>query len=604
LRIIVFICLFGISFSLFAQEKKDSTRLIDKVQKGKTTQKIIGALRRTPPPDNPIEAKSELPFLPHQGKIIRKIIISRIGFERSITDTTRRARTFFAKAANQLHNDTKEWVIRDNLFIKEGKPLNAYRVADNERYLRDLEFILDSRIYVRPIKGSKDSIDLEVVTRDVFSLGASASPRGATEYRFRIQEANLAGMGQRFQYGGVIDNERTPILGNEVLYRKTNVLGSFVDASVGYTQVDNGISIGDENESSVFFRLSRPLFNPFTRWAGGLEISQNASVNVYAKPAGEFARYSYDIKDYWAGYSFGFKSLPTDLKENRNRKFLAFRVFEEIFSEKPAAELLNRNLLLYSGRVTVLGQLTFFRQDFYRTRYLLGFGRTEDIPYGYKVSFTGGWEKELDRKRPYIGTEVSYSFIKGNGNFITLTGSLASYVDNDRSEDGLFSLNASRISRILELGKFKVRHQGNIGLSKQLRQKVKRLIDIREENGLIGFRPDSLFGNKRLYWRNEAVLYTPWKLLGFHLAPVARVDVAFLGKQHQSLLLSENFYSGFSLALRARNENLIFNTVEARAYFFPKTTPGVDPVRLEIRSNIRIKYPTNLVTAPATAYDP
>jgi hypothetical protein len=113
-----------------------------------------------------------------------------------------------------------------------------------------------------------------------------------------------------------------------------------------------------------------------------------------------------------------------------------------------------------------------------------------------------------------------------------------------------------------------------------------------------------LFGNKRLYWRNEAVLYTPWKLLGFHLAPVARVDVAFLGKQHQSLVLSENFYSGFSLALRARNENLIFNTVEARAYFFPKTTPGVDPVRLEIRSNIRIKYPTNLVTAPATAYDP
>lgn len=598
------VCCFLIFTASFSQEKKDTTRLIDRVQQKKAAQKLMGSIRRTPPPDNPVETKSEDPFLPYQGKIIRKIVVNRIGFERSVIDTARRLRTFVTKAANRLHNDTKEWVIRNNLFVKEGKPLNAYRVADNERYLRDLNFILDSRIYVRPVAGSPDSVDLEVVTRDVFSLGASATPRGPTEYRFRIQEANLGGMGQQLRYAGVFDSERTPAVGHEVIYRKINLFGSFVDATLGYTQIDNGFSAGNENEYARFLRLSRPLFHPFSRWAAGVEVSENHSMNVFAKPDSAFARYAYTINDYWAGYSFGFRTLPSDLKENRNRKFIAFRFFEEVFTTRPAPELLNRDQLLYAGRVTALGQLTFFKQDFFRTRYVLGFGRTEDLPYGYKASFTAGWEEELGRRRPYAGTEVSYSFITRKGHYLTLGASYATYAGEQTNEDGLVSLTAARLSRLWETGRYKFRHQGNMGFTKQLNQRVKRPLDVREENGLLGFRPDSLAGNKRFFWRNEVVMYTPWRVLGFHLAPVARVDIAFLGTPGTPLLTREHFFPGFSAALRARNENLIFETVELRVYHFPKPVPGVDPVRIEVRSNIRIKFPTSLVSAPATVYDP
>ncbi len=42
-------------------------------------------------------------------------------------------------------------MIRDHVFFREKKPLNPYLLADNERYLRDLNFIVDARIYVMPL---------------------------------------------------------------------------------------------------------------------------------------------------------------------------------------------------------------------------------------------------------------------------------------------------------------------------------------------------------------------------------------------------------------------------------------------------------------------
>jgi hypothetical protein len=148
-----------------------------------------------------------------------------------------------------------------------------------------------------------------------------------------------------------------------------------------------------------------------------------------------------------------------------------------------------------------------------------------------------------------------------------------------------------------------VRHEAELGYAAQLNQVLKRPLDIRDVNGIYGFRPDSLSGARRLMFRTESVVYSNWKVLGFMLAPVVRIDLAFLGKENQPLLKKENFFSGYSAALRARNENLIFNTVEARIYYFPTTVEAVDNVRVEFRANFRIKYPTNLVTAPATVYD-
>ncbi len=562
----------------------------------------MGVITREPEADQlPFNIKSEDPYLKYDGKIIRRIVIKRIGFEKTVLDTTRNLQSFISKAANTLHVNTREFVIRNNLFIREGKALNPYRVADNERTLRNLDFVMDARIFVKPISKNSDSVDLLVVTRDVFSLGGSFSADIPTKYKFTIQDINFGGMGQRVQFGQLFDANRSPHYGYQLFYQKNNVKGSFIDASLGYTKLNNGVSIGNENESSLYLKLSRPLFQPFTRFAGAVEISDNTSRNVYRESDTTFAQYRYKVQDYWLGYSFGYRKLPKDLRENRNRKFLALRGFDQHFLNSTHTDLTEPDRFAYRDRVSLLAQLTFFRQDFYKTQYVVGFGRTEDIPYGYRISFTSGWEKELGNKRPYAGSELYYNKVRPSGTILTYNVKLASYWRSERPEDGLVSFNFTRYSKIHRVGRMIIRNTLESGYAALFNQNVKRGMDIRDLNGIVGFLPDSLVGLQRVTVSQELTVFTPWKLMGFRLAPIGRVDLALI-KRDMGLLRTRNFFSGLSLGLRARNENLIFNTIEARLFYYPKTVERVDHFRFNITTNFRIKYPTNLVNKPATVF--
>ena len=156
--------------------------------------------------------RSEAPYLAYEGKIIRKIIIQQIGFDRTLLDTAVDLQSFITKTANRLHRNTRKFVIRNNLFVKEGEPLNPYSVANNERSLRNLEFLMDARIAVKPVSKSPDSVDLVILTRDVFNLGGSVSASLPGKYRVRIQDINLRGMGHRLQFGQAYNQARTPPL--------------------------------------------------------------------------------------------------------------------------------------------------------------------------------------------------------------------------------------------------------------------------------------------------------------------------------------------------------------------------------------------------------
>jgi hypothetical protein len=66
-----------------------------------------------------LNAKSELQFMPYEGKIIRHIYIETYGFERNFADTLKQVDYYGTRLLNSLHKDTREWVIRNNLFIKK-----------------------------------------------------------------------------------------------------------------------------------------------------------------------------------------------------------------------------------------------------------------------------------------------------------------------------------------------------------------------------------------------------------------------------------------------------------------------------------------------------
>jgi len=102
------------------------------------------------------------PFIKYAGKTIRHIYIRNVGFEGDVKDTTKVNGGFGVKLGNALHKNTRQKIIANNLLFKEGDKLNPYMLTDNERYLRDLDYIQDALIIVQPVTGD-DDVDLLVL---------------------------------------------------------------------------------------------------------------------------------------------------------------------------------------------------------------------------------------------------------------------------------------------------------------------------------------------------------------------------------------------------------------------------------------------------------
>ncbi len=99
---------------------------------------------------------------------------------------------------NRVHLETKSSVILNQLLFTTGDLVNPQMLAENERLLRQRKYVGESRI--RVMQKCEDVIDLEVVTREVWTLipGFSFSTTGGDSHvSIGVREANAFGTGQR-----------------------------------------------------------------------------------------------------------------------------------------------------------------------------------------------------------------------------------------------------------------------------------------------------------------------------------------------------------------------------------------------------------------------
>jgi hypothetical protein len=494
---------------------------------------------------------------------------------------------------NSLHTDTHDWVIRDNLFIKKGTVLNKYLVADNERYLRSLEFIQDARIIARPIKGSKDSVDLEVITKDLFSLTGSLEI-GSDRQKIRIAENNYAGAGQKIQLTTLFDKRRDPRFGYDLLYTKNSVLHTFVNASVGYSKIFKDRE-GDEAVSSFYVQLFRPLLSPYSRFAGGLQVSLDKSDNAYKKSNRLYYNFQNTTFDVWGGYNIGVNKLMTD-NQYRKRAFLALRYIDRNFSHIPA-QVGNSFDPFFNNLKAYLAELTLFRQEFYKTNYIYGFGTTEDVPYGYNVAVTGGYTKQLNASRPYLGVNASRFIITPKNEFLQAFVRVGGFSQQKRLEDIGLLAGGSYYSTLQVYNNIKMRQYVRFSYARILRRKAAEPLRIDNALGLPFFGADSLRGVRRISAYAENYVFLKGKIFGFLFAPFAFADAAFITPENRNIFRS-GLYTGIGGGLRARNENLVSGTMELRFSYFPKVVQDLNNFRISFISNIRFRYNSNYVKAP------
>lgn len=539
--------------------------------------------------------------MPYEGKVIRHIIVKAYGFEQTFTDTSKRLQYFGTKILNQAHRKTRDWVIRNSLFIKENTALNPFKLADNERLIRSLNFIQDARILVNFLPDNEDSVDLVVVVKDLFSIGGELASLGVTPISVRgnISEANFLGMGQRIQGGLILEQTRNPNFGYQLLYSKTNIGGSFVNGTLSYTLINSDLFDGTPDEQARFIRLDRPLYSPNAHLAGGFTVGDFESFNRYRHPDSLFYKYHYQVHDGWIGWNLGGDRFLSNTSV-RDRKFVSVRYLRNHFYETPY-QIGDKFNFRFNDREAILGQFTFFRQDFYKTNYIYGFGTTEDVPQGYNVAVTTGWYKQLYLKRPYAGVDANSYVVTKRGGFIQYFLRAGTFMHEGQLQDANVLIGSSYYSPLFLFNHVKIRQYLNLSYTRQFNRLGIDPLTINNVFGLRYFSGDSTFGVQRITFHSETTFFLNYKLLGFKFAPFAFGDLSLLTPDNQSFNKS-SLYHGLGAGMRARNENLVFQTIELRAVWFPRKTEQNQSFKIMLNTGIQFRYNSTYVKAPDVIY--
>ena len=399
----------------------------------------------TPVTDTVLHIKSESPYAAYENKIIRSISIDPIGVnDPSVPPFLRKKKNLIDTAAQTVHINTREQVIRKSLFFQVGDSIIPNVLADNERYLRSFPFLQDALIMIDEVKSCDDSVDIIIATKDVWSIGISASAVIKKLHTSRMSsnlfDGNFLGYGERLNFNVAYDTRQNPRFGGGASYTKYNFLGSFADLNIACSSISGGPHLGGENESSLYFQLNRAFYRPGTRYTGGVIVSLNQSNNTFQKSQTDFLRYSYLLTDAWSAYTMiHYKNKSLELK-NRGGRYLSGRFFRESFIDKPRQEaaLLSPT---YNDQWYVLGAVNFFWQNFFKTRFISEFGKTEDIPYGHFFSIYAGYQYTSFRYRYYTGAEYEREFVFSNGSFTRIQFLAGSFFRKNKFQDIILRYN-------------------------------------------------------------------------------------------------------------------------------------------------------------------
>ena len=522
--------------------------------------------------------KSEQVFLPETGRVIRNITYKRVQVfgPSNITDTSFRSSSKILRLANNMHYDSRQWVIKASLFFRPGDTINAYELADNERYLRHLPFITDARIYVTNSTGVSDSVDIVVVTKDVFEYGGELGELSTSNAKISAYNNDLFGAGQSLQVGFLWDQTFTPRTMTQVQYTKSNMGGTFIDGTVGYTLLNNNNPLDTGNyEGSYYLSLNRPLFRNITPVIGGLNLANNYSINFHNLPDTIYRDYKYNIVDAWIGYNFRPQQKRNGEITRRPSLAVLVRHYNLYFTENPSEEIY-RNDPVYNNRRYVLGEFAIYKQDFFKAHYFFGFGKTEDIPLGYNFGLYTGEETWSLRRRTYTGVNLQKYWITPLKGLLNTSFGISTFWHNGTgsAEDAVIHGSIDYYSRLFTLKEGHLRQFVSLDYLDCPNPYFYKPLSINGGFGIYGIENTLINGYERLNLRSMTTWYSPMKVYGFHFNFQATAQASQLNYERPQLFDNRTL-AGFGLGCEIKNENLTFNTFKIDGNYFPFVPTGM-----------------------------
>jgi hypothetical protein len=246
------------------------------------------------------------------------------------------------------------------------------------------------------------------MVQDVLPYSVDLSTNLDTRANFSLTNKNIIGLGVELQGGVFIDTQKDNMMGYMATFHAHNIGRSLVSLRADYL---------DRFENKRYgFTLRRDFYLPATKYAGYLNYFDVRTTVRYLDHSGSYpAMVSCSIRynhwDAWIGRAFQLSN-----RQNRNIT-LSLGAQSLYFNDRPKDS--ERFYYRFQNRKTYLASLTYSQHEFYKATLIYHYGRTEDIPFGYKFSITGGIEDNEMYTRPYIGANFS------SGHFIPILGHLS-----------------------------------------------------------------------------------------------------------------------------------------------------------------------------------
>ena len=574
------------------------SRLKDRWYQRKFTKQLFDLLFSIPADDFGLDTtkliKSENPFLQYEGQTIGTISLTKLqALGTNMDDLTKQPESVVQKLGNTINFNTRDRVIRNNLLFEEGEILNAAILADNERIIRELPFIKDSRIIPKPRNDGSGIVDLQILTRDVVSLSVDLEARALDAAVLRVDHKNIFGSGHELDNRFSVDDGAEQTFSYQGRYRIPNIKRSFTSLELRF---------GDtENLDETTLQLKRDFVSPSIKYAGGLEWSQQTLRERFLRNivsdlefVEDTIHQQFDYQDVWLARAFPIRTKNPDLRD-RTRLIISGRLSNTDYLTRPEVSITENRR--FHNRFRAIGGIGYSQRRYFKDQLIFGYGRTEDIPYGMSAELLAGYEWGEFYDRTYLGARIS------RGGYLGLVGyffggfSIEGFLNGRASEQGVVRGEFRYISNLIDRDRWKFRQFITFNYTRGFNRFEDEFIDIRDRNGIRGLTSNTLRGTQRLLLNVETVAFTPLDLLDFRLALFGFVDLGMINDGSRDIFRQKT-QKGFGIGFRIRNDNLTFNAVEIRLAYYPDVPIGIDAVDLDLSGNAGFRFNDFFISQP------
>ena len=535
----------------------------------------------------------------YAGKRINSITIEQQNFLSSIDSKESNLKDVFSKIGNKLQSNSKKRAIRENIFFKEWDVFDPSIIAYNEKWLRDLSYIQDAKILAMITPYDTNQVDVIVVTKDLFSYGGELLINNKDAYAAKLNNINFLGTGNSIQINQNFENQRSPKSGWGYDVGLSNFLGTFISINAGVNQFGNNISNNVLSARKNYISVQRPILHPNSKWLGGMEYLETENENVFPGKwdtiFDQQLNYNLKHKDIWIGYQLTKQSKR--IKLNEYKQFIQYRYLENDFRARPIDYLLQLDRNYQNLKANFLS-FTLVRQSVYRTRYLYGLGRYEDLPIGQSLTWTTGYSQIEKDRSAYLGFKFEQYKLSKKENYNHVIANIATSYINKSLQDIRFLSSLEQFSKLKYLNNgLRYRQILNLSFTQTLKNKYNEALRINSIFGIPQLNREQIKGGTRLSANWETVLYNNRAIWGFKSAPFVFGNLTYI-RAVGNPILKGDIYTAIGSGMRIRNENLIFGTIELKGFYFPRTNQQVSPWNFSLITNLRYKYNSNIVDKP------